>query len=393
MYFIKRAFTIYISSTLVIFNIYPAYAGLLDILEAPGTFFGNVAVKAGASKKLGTLISDGVNYATPTVQAKYLVKGLAETGVIKDSSSCAAFSELASTGAAAVAAYYSGGAAAGVAKGLGGQVMGKACSEQYGSAGSAAEKEAAMQAYTQNAESVNAEILKAQIDAGVRIVELQTQSKVKEAKILAKSALDVENTKQNGETTRAILQSKTLLKMTEMNNLTDLELARIDLEKTRDTNATDLAKTKDTNATDLAKTKLQTQAGTIQTGISAGAQVLTALINRPRQPKEPPQTVQVQPQQIVAVAPTDPVDTLFREWGWQKVSCSPGLVFIKGLSAETVCTNPTSDIPAGEYFYNSSSSQLEPVAVSPSVSEINSSSMTEEEHENVGEVNEEGEDQ
>jgi hypothetical protein len=380
MYFVKRAITIGISSTFIIASAYPSYAWF-----GIGDAVGSLAQKAGFSKKISGYIAAGVDSYTgdPRGTAKLLVKSFSDAGLVGDADSCAAFSDLASTGAGAVAAYYSGGTAAGLAKGIGSQTMNQACAEQYGSAGSG--KEAARQAYTNNAGSVNAEILKAQIDAGVRIVELQTQSKVEEAKILAKSALDVENTKQNGETTRAILQSKTLIKMTEMNNLKDLELARLDLEKTRDTNATHLAETKDTNATNLAITKVTANAGTVGTGINAAKDVLVAVLNRPRQPKE---TVLEKPTQPIAAASTDPVNNLFREWGWQKVSCAPGLVFIKGLSAETVCTNPTNTIPAGEYFYNSSNSQLEPVAVSSSAPQINHSSIPEEENTVSEEMNE-----
>jgi hypothetical protein len=136
---------------------------------------------------------------------------------------------------------------------------------------------------------------------------------------------------------------------------------------------------------ELKGTKVQANAGIAQTGIGAGAQVLIGLINRPPRPKDP---APINPPQQVATASTDPVNNLFREWGWQKVSCAPGLVFIKGLSAETVCTNPTNTIPAGEYFYNSSNSQLEPVAVSSSSPQINHSSISEEENTVGKEMNE-----
>jgi hypothetical protein len=346
--------------------------------------------------KVTEYIAAGVDtyVGDPRGTGRLIVKSFSDAGIVGDAGSCQAFSQIASTGASAVAAAYSGGTAAGMAKAVGGKVMSDACAEQFPSPASGVEE--AKQAYMNNAPSVPPEILNAQIQAGVRIVELQTQSKIEEAKILAKSALDVETTKQEGETKRAILQSKTLLKMTEMNNAKELEVARINLEGIKDTNATNLGIAQNTNAANVKIEQIKGNSGTIQAGIGAGAQVLTALINKPRQPKEPSQNVQAQPQQV-AVAPTDPVDTLFREWGWQKVSCSPGLVFIKGLSVDAVCVNPTSAIPAGEYFYNSSNRQLEPVAVTPSAPQINHSAAPEEKNESVEEnddtTQEEGEDQ
>jgi hypothetical protein len=372
---IKKIIFITTSSTFIFGVSYPVYAWF-----GVGNFVGDMAKKLGASKKVAEYISAGVDSSTgdPKGTGRLLIKSFSDAGIVGDADSCAAFSELTSTGAAAVAAAYSGGAAAGMAKTIGGKAMSEACAEQFGSPASGVEK--AKQAYMQNAPSVPPEILNAQIQAGVRIVELQTQGKIEEAKILAKSALDVETTKQKGETERAIIQSQALLKMTAMNNAKDLEIARINLEATRDTNATDLAKTKDTNATDLAKTKIQTKAETIQTGIGAGAQLITALINTPKQPKEPPQNIQTQQ---IAVVHTDPTDALLRQWGWLKVSCTIGVVFIKGLNADTICVNPTSTMPAGEYIYDASTDQLQPVAIAPSITEIKNSSATDDEPESA----------
>jgi hypothetical protein len=48
----------------------------------------------------------------------------------------------------------------------------------------------------------------------------------------------------------------------------------------------------------------------------------------------------------------DRVAPTLTKWGVSRVNCAPGTVFINGLSAGTVCINPTVSIPAGYYSYN-----------------------------------------
>ncbi len=48
----------------------------------------------------------------------------------------------------------------------------------------------------------------------------------------------------------------------------------------------------------------------------------------------------------------DRVAPILTKWGVSRVNCAPGTVFINGLSAGTVCINPTVSIPAGYYSYN-----------------------------------------
>lgn len=48
----------------------------------------------------------------------------------------------------------------------------------------------------------------------------------------------------------------------------------------------------------------------------------------------------------------DRVAPILTQWGVSRVSCTPGGVFINGLSGDTVCVNPTAPIPAGHYNYS-----------------------------------------
>ena len=48
----------------------------------------------------------------------------------------------------------------------------------------------------------------------------------------------------------------------------------------------------------------------------------------------------------------DRVAPILTQWGVSRVSCTPGGVFINGLSSDTVCINPTAPIPAGHYNYS-----------------------------------------
>jgi hypothetical protein len=48
----------------------------------------------------------------------------------------------------------------------------------------------------------------------------------------------------------------------------------------------------------------------------------------------------------------DRVAPVLTQWGVNRVNCAPGVAFINGLSADTVCINPTGSIAAGYYNYS-----------------------------------------
>lgn len=67
----------------------------------------------------------------------------------------------------------------------------------------------------------------------------------------------------------------------------------------------------------------------------------------------------------VSSAPTDPTAQVLAKWGWTRIGCSPGAVFIMGMGADTVCVNPTSGVAGGSYTYNQATNQLIPLNSPP----------------------------
>jgi len=57
----------------------------------------------------------------------------------------------------------------------------------------------------------------------------------------------------------------------------------------------------------------------------------------------------------------DSINEILTKWNWVKVDCTSNVVSIIGLGDETVCINPTSEIPAGQYQYNLTAHQLTPL--------------------------------
>jgi hypothetical protein len=48
----------------------------------------------------------------------------------------------------------------------------------------------------------------------------------------------------------------------------------------------------------------------------------------------------------------DRVSPILARWGVNRVACTPGSVFINGLSIDTVCINPINAVTAGYYNYS-----------------------------------------
>jgi hypothetical protein len=66
------------------------------------------------------------------------------------------------------------------------------------------------------------------------------------------------------------------------------------------------------------------------------------------------QQAEVEKAKIAAEATknTDRVAPILTKWGVNRVNCAPGVAFINGLSADTVCITPTGSIAAGYYNYS-----------------------------------------
>ena len=66
------------------------------------------------------------------------------------------------------------------------------------------------------------------------------------------------------------------------------------------------------------------------------------------------QQAEVEKAKIAAEATknTDRVAPVLTQWGVNRVNCAPGVAFINGLSADTVCITPTGSIAAGYYNYS-----------------------------------------
>jgi hypothetical protein len=102
--------------------------------------------------------------------------------------------------------------------------------------------------------------------------------------------------------------------------------------------------------------------------IGIGATLVNSLLNPPHRDAEIKADADVKKAKIAAeaeiekeklrLAATDKVTPLLGKWGVSRVSCAPGLVFINGLDANTVCIQPNSTIAAGYYTYNNEKSQL-----------------------------------
>lgn len=113
---------------------------------------------------------------------------------------------------------------------------------------------------------------------------------------------------------------------------------------------------------EVEKAKLNANAQKQNGLVGAVGNILTAFLNKPKNSDNNHTATPASPQ-AVAVAPTDRTTQLFAQWGWTKIPCAVGAVFIKGLETETVCINPTSKIPAGEYIFDLATNQLQAVAI------------------------------
>lgn len=105
--------------------------------------------------------------------------------------------------------------------------------------------------------------------------------------------------------------------------------------------------------------------------ISVGASIINGLINPPSRSAEITADAEVRKAKIAADAEiakeklrieasksTDRVTPVLNQWGVAQVACAPGLVFINGITSDTICIQPNSSMTAGYYTYDSGKQQL-----------------------------------
>jgi hypothetical protein len=105
--------------------------------------------------------------------------------------------------------------------------------------------------------------------------------------------------------------------------------------------------------------------------ISGGITLLNNLLNPPHRSAEINADTEIRKAKIAAEAEIakermrieasrnmDRVTPVLNQWGVARTNCAPGLVFINGLTTDTVCIQPSQTIAAGYYDYDSARQQL-----------------------------------
>ncbi len=105
--------------------------------------------------------------------------------------------------------------------------------------------------------------------------------------------------------------------------------------------------------------------------IGVGASIINSLLNPPSRAAEINADAEVKKAKIAADAEivkeklrieasksTDRVTPVLDKWGVTRVACAPGLVFVNGITTDTVCIQPDKNMSAGYYTYDSAKQQL-----------------------------------
>jgi hypothetical protein len=105
--------------------------------------------------------------------------------------------------------------------------------------------------------------------------------------------------------------------------------------------------------------------------IGAGTTILNSIINPPHRTAEINADAEVKKAKIAADAEiekeklhieanktADKVTPILTKWGVSRVNCTPDVVFINGISADTVCIRPNTAITSGYYSYDGEKQQL-----------------------------------
>jgi hypothetical protein len=196
---------------------------------------------------------------------------------------------------------------------------------------------------------LQAAIVKA--DADVKIEELRQQGRVKEAEILATALQRQTEAQQNGLTERVKIETETLLALTKANN--EVRLREIDLNaalKRRELtnnligqgldailkhflNKGELEKEREITKREIELKKIDLEIAKVNAGQTPNSQL----------PNE------------------DPNLALIKDWGLTTTACNnSGLVFI-AIDNKQYCAFPTDWLSAGQYVYNRSTDNLNPL--------------------------------
>jgi hypothetical protein len=143
--------------------------------------------------------------------------------------------------------------------------------------------------------------------------------------------------------------------------------------------------TSTTQSTSTTQTNSVAQTGSTDL-IGVGVNIINSLINPPSRSAEINADAEVRKAKIAADAEiakeklrieasksTDRVTPVLNQWGVARVACAPGLVFINGITTDTVCLQPSAAMTAGYYTYDSTKQQL--VRTSANVQNVNNTSV------------------
>jgi hypothetical protein len=132
-----------------------------------------------------------------------------------------------------------------------------------------------------------------------------------------------------------------------------------------------LAVSSPTHAQDQQSTAQNSGSNSTTDLIGVGASILNSLINPPSRSAEINADAEVRKAKIAAEADivkeklrieasknTDRVTPILNQWGVSRVACGPGLVFVNGITTDTVCIQPSNSMAAGYYTYDSAKQQL-----------------------------------
>jgi len=197
---------------------------------------------------------------------------------------------------------------------------------------------------------LQAAIVKA--DADVKIEELRQQGRVKEAEILATALQRQTEAQQNGLTERVKIETETLLALTKANN--EVRLREIDLNaalKRRELTNNLIGQGLDAilkyflNKGELEKEREITKREIAVKEID----LKIAIVNAGKTSNEPSNNNE------------DPNLALLQNWGLTTTACNnSGLVSI-AIDNKQYCAFPTDWLSAGQYVYNRSTNNLDPL--------------------------------
>lgn len=211
-------------------------------------------------------------------------------------------------------------------------------------------------------------------EQNLRAVESNNWAIVESAKINADAAVRIETLKAEGRKAEAEALRDAVVKAAEADadarkavsqNEKDAAIKVADIrysalqEMTRSNNELDLRKAQLTNTVDILKV-VQNFLGSDVIGnwfrleavkINAEKDITIAKLEIEKLER------QTKPNPV----PSDSVALLLTEWGWTRIDCRPGVVYITNISPTPVCVNATESMPSGQYTYDVASNQLQPL--------------------------------